>query len=152
MSEVLDFEYVDLREVDPSPEKLPDNVYEVQVVKAELQSGVSKSTGKPYQRVQFTLAVQNDPQFAGRRLFESLFPNDYGLKALRRIMDATGIEQKPGQPLTEWLNELRLSQASFKVHVRLEDDIDYATKEPRIGVNGEPAKRNTVNWFRVMPA
>lgn len=152
MSEAFDFDYVDLNLIDPEPEKLPAGMYTVQLAKAELQSGVSQRTGKPFQRITIQLVVQDDERFAGRRLFESLFAGEYGIKALRRIMDATGIQQQPGEPVAEWLKRVALERPSFKVMVRLEDDKDYATGEVRIGADGQPAKRNSVNWYQVVPA
>ena len=150
--EVFDFDYVDLNVIDPEPEKLPAGMYTVRLLKAELNSGVSKRTGKPFQRISIQLAVQDDERFAGRRLFESLFAGEYGVKALRRIMDATGVQQQPGEPIAEWLNRLSMEQPVFKVMVRLEDDKDFATGEVRLGQDDQPAKRNTVNWYQVVPA
>lgn len=152
MAELDYFDYVDLNEVDPRLERLPEDTYTLQILSAELQSGESRTTGKPWQCVAMRFAVTGEGKFVGRRLVERFFTNDYSLKALRRIMDATGIRQEPGQPLSEWLKELTIQQPQIKVQIRLEDDRDYITKEPRLDYKGEVAKRNVIVWSNVFPA
>jgi len=148
------FDYVNLAEIDPNQELLPANMYTLKILKAELKSGVSKATNEPYTNASFTFAVQDDPTYSGRRLWESFWPNSFGLKALRRIMDATGIQQAPGQPLEEWLKDLSIQQPTFKVPVKNEEDIDYKTKKPRsFGPDGvTPARKNSLNVFNIVPA
>lgn len=151
MSDFTTFDYVDLNEIDPNPDLLPEGMYELRVVRAELRSGVSQRTGDPYQAISLSLAVVNHDQYTGRRVFETLFPNANGLKALRRLMDATGIQQQPGEPVVEWLQRLVTEQAQFKALVREIEERDPITKQPRME-GDRVVKRNAISWFKVMPA
>lgn len=149
---VTSFDYVDLNEVDPRMERLPEGTYTLQILSAELQSGESRSTGKPWQCVLMRFAVAGEGKFVGRRLTERFFTSEFSLKALRRIMDATGIRQEPGQPISEWLRELSIQQPLIKVQVGLEEERDPITKEPRLDYKGDVAKRNVISWYNVFPA
>lgn len=146
-----EFEYIDLNDIDPTPELLPEGVYTLMVVKANARSGVSQKTGNPYSCISFTFAVTDHEQYSGRRIFETVFLHPNGLKALRRLMDATGVAQQPGQPLSEWIRELAAERATFKAHVRQieERDGDVVRTDPE---TGRPATRNAISWFRLMPA
>jgi len=142
----LDFDYVDLNEVDPNQTKIPENAYTLKVLNAELINGISKKSGEPYKRVDFTFAIVDDETFSGRRLWDSLFQNESSLKRLRRLMDATGVQQTPGTTLSEWLKELTLYQPSFKAEVTLRVD-------PRqtVAAGVEPEKINRVNLWSAVP-
>ena len=148
------FDYVNLAEVDPNQESLPEGVYTFKILKAELKEGVGKTSGKPYSCVNMALAIADHPTFAGRRIWETFFPNTYGLKALRRIQDATGVLQAPGQPLVEWLAALSQTQPEFKTFLKQEPDIDRATGNPRsYGPDGITAAiKNAINAFQIVPA
>lgn len=150
MSEPLNFEVVDLNEIDPSPDLLPEAMYNLRVIRAELRSGISQRTGEPYQAISLTLAVVDHDQYAGRRIFETIFPNVNSLKALRRLMDATGVQQQPGEPITDWLQRLVTEQAQFRGLVRELEERDPVTKAPKMD-GDRVIKRNAINWFRVMP-
>lgn len=147
------FDYTDLNQIDPSQQSLPTDMYTLKILKAELTSGNSKSSGKPYQCVSMTMSVTDHPDCSGRRLWERFFPGDFGLKSMRRIMDATGIVQVPGTPITEWLKELSVTQPTFKVQVQQVEDRDYKTGDPRsYDFKGDVAKVNKISWFNVIPA
>jgi hypothetical protein len=141
------FEYVNLNEIDPRQAKLPTGVYTLKILKAEFVKGISKAKGTEYTCASFAFAVTNDETFTGRRLFERFFPGNFGLKAMRRIMDATGVQQVPGTHISEWLTELQTLQPEFKVMVQLIED-------PRgeAGPDGTVDKVNKINWFEVQPA
>ena len=86
-------------------------------------------------------------------MYESFFPSDFSKKALRRIMDATGIQQEPGQSFGEWLEALQLAQPTFRVAIKLQEDRDRETGLPRsTNYKGECASINKFNWFEISPA
>jgi hypothetical protein len=152
MSEVLEalgFDYVNLAEVDPSQQPLPTDVYELKIVKAGIESGISKTTGKPYECVSFGFAVTNSDKFSGRRLWERFFGGEFGLKAMRRIMDATGVPQEGS--LADWLKELMTVQPTFKVTITEIDDVDRLTGQVKLGPTGKPMKASKINWYNVLP-
>lgn len=146
------FDYVQLSEVDPSQQVLPPDVYTLKILKANLKSGIGKESGNPYQLTNLAMAVTNHPDFAGRRLYESFFPSDFSKKALRRIMDATGIQQEPNQTFAEWLEALTAAQPEFRVKVNLVEDRDRAGNARSTNAKGECATINKIVWFEVHPA
>jgi hypothetical protein len=154
MSEVMEsvgFDYVSLAEIDPSQQPLPTDVYELKIVKAAIERGVSKTTNKPYECVSFGFAVTNSEKYSGRRVWERFFGGEFGLKAMRRIMDATGVPQVG--TLEDWLKELATIQPTFKVTISEIDEVDRLTKQVVINpVTGKPQKTNKVNWYNVVPA
>ena len=143
---------MNLSEVDPNQQVLPQDLYTLKILKAEKKDGVSKSTGKDYSMVKMIFAVVDHPEFSGRRLYDSFFPNPGGLKALRRVMDATGIAQVAGEPLTDWLKQLSVEQPTFKTFIKVEDDVDKNGDALSLDFKGETAKRNRINWYQVQPA
>lgn len=147
------FEYADLNAIDPSQQTLPTDMYTLKILKAEMINGTNKATGAPYSCVSFTFGVTDHPDYSGRRLWERVFPGNFGLKTMRRIMDATGVTQVPGTPITEWLQALCVEQPCIKVQVKQEQDLDWKTKEPRsLDFEGKPALKNSLNLFQILPA
>ena len=151
MSEVLGFDYVDLNEVDPNFTAMPEDMYTLRILKAEkidFQYKTGAKIGQDGERISLQLAVVEHPELSGRRLFESLFPSNFVYRVLRRIADATGVQQEPGSPLTTWLGTLSELQPTFKVKVGFKTD--------RAGVvlmtpAGKP-QDNAVDWREVQPA
>lgn len=129
------FDYLDLNEIDPTTRPLPEAVYTLQILDAKQQSGVGKASGKPYTCIVMSLAVVNHPEYSGRRLWERFFPNDFHKKALRRLMDATGVEQTPGEPIISWLERLTMEKPEFNALVKTKDE-----------------DNNVINWYNVSPA
>jgi len=159
MSEFTSFEYVNLNEIDPNQESIPAGMYTYKILKAEHKSGVSKTKqdangqAAQYEFISVALAIQDDPKYSGRRLWESFFPNSYGMKALRRIMDSTGVQQAPGQPLDEWLTELSLQQPTFKAPLNNEPDLNRDGTVRVYAADGvTAARKNSINAFNIVPA
>ena len=152
MSEqVQSWQYVDLNEIDPNVQPLPEGVYTLKVLRAEHKEGIGKTSGKAYEQVKFALAVTDHEDYSGRRLWEAFFPGNYGAKAMRRIADATGIMQEPGTTLIDWLVVLSEKQPTFKVPISQVEDLDKDGKARSFDVKGNPAKVNKINWFAVQP-
>lgn len=150
--EALSFDYVNLSEVDPTQKALEEGFYTLKILKAAVQKGIGKTSNKPYECASFTFAVQDHPSASGRRLWERFFANDYHLKAMRRIMDNTGVEQIPGQPLADWLEELSTVQPTFKVKIDLVEDRDRDGNPRSFDFKGDVAKVSKINWWQVQPA
>jgi hypothetical protein len=155
MAEVETFDYVDLNEVDPTFKAVDPDFYTLKVIKAELvekeyKEGNKKGVpaGTPMQYVKFRLAVQDSDKFRGRQIFpKPLFPNGYTMRALRLVMDATGIQQTAGQALKDWLGDLSLQQPEFRAFVN-----QVADSRGNLDANGNPVMDNDVDWRQVQPA
>lgn len=146
-SPVVGFEFVDLNEIDPTFKPIDDGIYCLKVLKAELKAYTAKTdtknqkAGDQGQFVKFQLAVVNDDQYAGRRVFpKPLFPGNRAFRALRKIMDATGIVQEVGMPLADWLNLLSTTQPEFKAKVTQVPD----RRNPDV-------IDNDIDWREVLP-
>jgi hypothetical protein len=152
------FSYVDLNEVDPSFKPLPTDFYTLKVLRAELKSFAYKQTTKSHnagdtgEYIKFQLAVTNHPEFAGRRLFESVFFGRRELRGMRLLMDATGVSQVPGTAIDEWLKSLTEIQPEFKVKVDCVPDLNrdgsVRSVDPK---TGKPQDINVVKWTEVIP-
>lgn len=149
------FTYVNLNEIDPTFDVLPEDLYTLKIIKGELMKflykpnnkrGVPEGTEGNF--VKFTLAVTNHDKFAGRRVFPTLFPNAWSLKVLRRLADKIGIPQEPEEPLDGWLARLSELQPEFKSKVEFSKD-----REGKVVLNefGKPAE-NAVDWRTILPA
>ena len=140
------FDYVFLGDVDPNFTPVPDGAYNLRVVKsglAEITYRRGKKAGQVGQAIKMTFAVTDDPDYSGRRIFETLFPGDFALRSLRRLMDATGVQQQPDEALAEWLPRLAVEAATFRVPVSSKDGTD---------ASGNPTKNNVIAWNSVSPA
>ena len=153
------FEFVNLNEIDPSQKNLPEGVYTFQIVKSAFVRKEATKDKPAYAVVKLQFAVVDHPELAGRRMFGDFYMNDFNLKNLRRIMDATGVSQEPGEPLTGWVERLGQLQPTFKVPVVEKQATEYLGKDaegkpirhPKFKENGEPELENSINWFKVMP-
>ena len=135
------FEYVDLDTIDPSFKAIPQDVYTLVPIKAEIKEFTYKSgerKGQTGQRVAFQLAVTDHPQYAGRRVFATLFAGDFAFRTCRRISDTTGVPQNGS--FRDWLAAYTESKAPFKIMV---------TTKPKADGSGDD---NDVDWKTLAPA
>lgn len=150
-NDVTSFDYTDLNEVDPNFQPIPaPEYYNLRIMKAERRTFTYKTGAKQGQDgdlISLTVAVVDHPEYSGRRLFGSLFPSNFSLRALRRIADATGIQQEPKAPIDTWLAALAENQPVVKVQVTYRKD-----REGNVVLNsaGNPAE-NDINWMEVQP-
>jgi hypothetical protein len=155
-NQIEDFNYVNLQEIDPAFETLPTNLYTLQVQKAELKEFVykpgSEKAGQTGSFVKFQFVVVDHDTYSGRRVFETLFPSTFTFKGLRRLMDATGVVQEAGAPLTEWLGTLTNESPKFKIMVEQAEDVDKNGVAKNTDFKGNPAKINRLRWNNVQPA
>jgi hypothetical protein len=154
------FEYVNLADIDPSQKNIPDGMYTLQIVKASFVRKEATSDKPAYAVVKLQFAVVDHPELSGRRIFGDFYMNDFNLKNLRRIMDATGVRQEPGQPLSAWVELLGQVQPTFKVPIGEKDSMEYLGKDangkairaPKLKDDGTPEKENAINYYKVTPA
>jgi hypothetical protein len=149
------FDHIHLSEVDPNFSNIAPGVYTIQPQLASLAEFTYKQgerAGQTGQYVKFRFVVTDDETYSGRRLYESLFPNQMTFKILRRISDATGIQQETGEPLADWLTKLASEQPKFRVQIVEEPDLNRDGTPKALDVNGDPVKVNKVVWKQVLPA
>lgn len=151
------FTYADLRDVDPNFTAVPEDVYTLRVLKFE-ESKTGK--GKPFVKASFSIV--NSGTVDGRRLWHNFWEIGEGgrdLKPLRRIMDATGVQQTEGGEagFKAWLEELTNVQPEFKVLVTKRPPTQYNKEmkatEPKLGPDGAPLPdENFISFKNVSPA
>ena len=149
------FEHVHLNEVDPTFDVVPDDVYQLKFLKGEVldfeyKPGNKKGipAGTVGQRIKLSLMITNNDQFAGRRIWATLFPSNFTLKVLRRLSDRVGIPQEAGEDLPAWLERMSEIQPEFRTKVEASKD-----REGKVVLNdyGKPAE-NAVDWRTLLPA
>jgi len=136
------FQHLNLDEIDPEFTPIDEDRYDLQIQEMKLVTFVYKSgvnQGKEGERIAVRLVVVNHDEFSGRTLFEAIWPREGGFKSLRRIMDATGIQQSGD--LESWLAEV--SSTNPVVNVLIKKVPDY--RDPTVEVN-------QVSWNEVSPA
>lgn len=155
MSQELDaFEYTPLADVDPSFSAVPQDVYTMEVVEGKKRTWTYKQdtktakAGDPGASYAIDFLIVDHDKFAGRRIFASYFGNDFTARGFRRLMDASGHAQQPGQSVTEWLESFKGLSPRIKIKtlVELKDD------RKKVGADGQPEKVNEVNMKEVIPA
>lgn len=153
MEQIISFDYVDLHDVDPNFTLLDGpEVYSLRITKAEMPTYVAKTTtksqtaGDSVKYVKLTFTVTDHPKFTGRKHWESLFFSDFTLKTLRRIMEATGVDQTG--TLEEWLASITQIQPVVKLQVEQVPDVNRdGTPNPQtVNPDGTPRPKNVVNW------
>lgn len=157
MDPVLDFRYAELRDVDPNFTLLDGpEFYNFRITKAELKSYQVKAesaavrdgkanAGDDASFINFTLTVVEHPKFTGRKIFEAIFPSDFSLKILKRIEQATGVEQTAS--MEDWLAQLTSIQPTVKVLVEQVPDLIKGVANPKnTKPDGSPGNKNQVSW------
>ena len=144
MEAVQDWNNVNIQDIDPNFTLLEPEVYSLRITKGEKKSYIAKKTtatqeaGQEVPFVQLTLTVVDHPNFTGRKLWEPLFPGDFGFKTARRIGEATGVMQTGDTDA--WLAELTSVQPVIKVLV---EQVPDAFKSAQ---TGKPEFKNQVNF------
>ena len=145
MEAVQDWNNVNIQDIDPNFTLLDGpEVYTLRITKGEKKSYIAKKTtatqeaGQEVPFVQLTLTVVDHPNFTGRKLWEPLFPGDFGFKTARRIGEATGVMQTGDTDA--WLAELTNVQPTIKVLVEQVPDVFKSQQ------TGKPENKNQVHW------
>lgn len=136
-----EFDYVNLSEVDPNAKAVAEGFYKVRVTGAAVKPFTAKSgpnAGKPGVRYEFKVQVAEDGPARGRVIFDSLFHGEGALRAMRRLMDASGVPQEDGEPISEYLPRLAKEspEVRYKITVKKENDRD-----------GQPVDRNRIDFY-----
>jgi hypothetical protein len=147
------FEYTALAAVDPNFTPVPQAVYTLEIVSAGPKAFTYSSDSKPEAKnshqkgdtgklYNMKLVITEDDTYSGKNVFASFFPSEFTMKQFRRVMDATGIAQKDGQSISEWLTAFTTlsPRARFRTLVEIKED----------GYKGNP--ENIVNFKEVLPA
>lgn len=142
MSEAIGFEHMNLNEVDPSAQSVPDARYNFQVAGVQKKSYNNAKGSGDYISVRF--AITDTDAYNGRSFFASLFANKGTAKQLRLIMDSTGVSQESGTPIEEWLQEVQQSGARFSADLKTAPEVDSR--------DGQTKDRQRVNLWSVGPA
>lgn len=150
---ITTFDYAYLGDVDLTFKPIPTNNYLLQLLGAGLKAVMFKrDTPEEYegQIVKLQFAVMDDAEFAGRQLFETVFPGSGGLRNLRRLMDATGVAQEETETIASWLERLQDIKPSFNILVQQRQ----AKRNSVLQVDeaGNPVMENTLVWKEATPA
>lgn len=146
MEQSNNFEYVFLGDVDPTFKPIDAGPYNLRVIKAFIKPfkySKGARAGETGEQIKLQLAVTDHPQYSGRRVFATLFPNDFSLRALRRLQDNTGVVQEGNEPIADWLARLASEGAVFNVQVNVTE---------RTGADGAPVSDNDVDWKTIQPS
>ena len=145
---VNSFEYVHLSEVDPNFTLIDEGFYNLKLISAEYKEYDKTATGgKKGEFIKLGFAVTGDPKFSGRRVYPSaLFPNSFVLKTLRRIQDASGVEQTG--TIRNWVEKLNGIGPVLKLKVMQVPDANFAgVPNPRtVQADGSPGTKVDIDW------
>ena len=113
------FADMNLATISPDLAPVPDGQYNFRVLEASInefpykqdlpEKGVSAGDIGTY--LKFGFVIFGDPEHAGRRIYQTIFPNNNVPRSLRILMDATGVPQTAS--LKEWLTDLSTNKAEF---------------------------------------
>ncbi len=154
--DVAQFDYPDLKTIDPEYSKLEADIYTLRVLKLALNVGAS---GKPYVLGQF--AVTRHDRHSARRV--SKFFNNVTDPASRDLKDLAKLAKVTGVPfnttLPEWVGTITQEQPEFKAPVVLEPQFKNVkqadgswVKEPKLEENGDPVMDNRIDFRNAQPA
>jgi hypothetical protein len=149
--EVQSWSYVNLNDVDPNFTAIPDDFYNLGVIQAELKPFDKTATGGTKgEFVKLAFSIRNHPTLTGRRVYpDPMFLNNFNLAALRRIMDATGVQQAPGESLESWLKSLQAVGPTVKLKVETIPDVNFKTGVPNpysMKPDGSPGTKTIINY------
>lgn len=136
------FDHINLNEVDPSAQSVPDATYNFQVAGVEKKTYTNEKGSGEYISVRF--AITDTENYNGRSFFQTLFPGKGTAKQLRLLMDSTGVPQEAGTPIDEWLKEVQTSGARFSCALKTADELDKR--------DGSMKPRQRLNLWNIAPA
>lgn len=116
------FEYPHLKTVDPNFSTIDTDVYVLRPIKLDLGAWPERNPGEgatPYINGQFVVAKHD--KFSGRKVFHTFkditTKEGRGMKALRKMADATGVQQQDAETLQDYLQRVVQMSLEFKVPV-----------------------------------
>lgn len=153
---VQSWEYINVNDVDPNFTAIPDDFYNLRIIQAELKTFDKTATGGTKgSLVKLGFAITNHPSLSGRRVYpDGMFLNDFNQKALRRISDATGVQQTGDFPA--FLKKLAAVGPVVKLKVETVPDVNFKTGAPNpfnMKPDGSPGTKTIINYKAgVMPS
>jgi hypothetical protein len=145
---VNSFQYVHLDQVDPSFTMIDEGFYNLKLITAETREyDKTASGGKKGEFIKLGFAVQDHTKFTGRRVYpQPLFPSEFSFRVLRRIQDATGVQQNGDT--NSWLAKLQAIGPVMKLKVTVVPDANFAgVPNPKtVKPDGSPSDRNDIDW------
>jgi hypothetical protein len=147
--EVVDFNHINLNEIDDSRKPIEDNVYTLEINKIdtvykEVKKPDSAYLGQTLQYLKGSYTVVDDPKYSGRKFWGDFCTAfKVPLIFLKKQQDATGVRQSEGQTLSDWAEQFALLSppARLQVHIQLGKD----KRDP------EGPDVNIINWFTAKP-
>jgi hypothetical protein len=126
----FEFEHINLNQIDPGYKPIDENVYnyEVQSLKptyVKINKPTSPYAGQEVLVLKGSFTVVDDDNFSGKKVWYDFWTtNKYNLIELRKLKDATGVEQLDNQSLVEWANSFATlnPSAKFQCFTTKEDD------------------------------
>ena len=147
---VIDFTHWNVMDIDPAFETVGQGVKAFRLAKLEYKTIVPKSgknQGVEVPIVSGRFIVINDDTFSGRRLNHTFWlDNTYDQKGLRRLVDAIGVPQTPGESIEDFCKRVSSLEPApeFKTFLaEVEKGVDEVT--------GKPIKDNQMKWNQVSP-
>lgn len=143
------FEHINLNEVSTESELIPPADYNLKLTKVEKKTYDKTATGgNAGEYINFSVGITDDPNYTGRRVFQTLFPSKGMPKQLKRLMDATGIEPEGTfeslDAVVTWMESIRQAGATFSAPVTANPETDKR--------DGSSRPVNRINLFEVAPA
>lgn len=145
--ETFDFRYAHVTDVDPGFKEIPSGTYNLRFTKSKDGKYLYPYGTEGKERLSLSLTIYGDPNFSGRRIFESLFPNKFSMIVLRQIAEATGVEQT-SPDAEEFVKELCNVGATIKVEVASVPDVyrDGAPNPKTVKADGTPGNKAEIQW------
>ena len=147
MDEQNSFEHLDLSSVDPNFEPIERGLYNLRLMNIERKPYFYKEDDPKVlagevaagevkgDRIPYRVVIIDHPTLSGRSIRGTLWPRPATFKALRRLADATGIEQEGD--FDSWLRALESAKPMVTCLVTTRGE-------------GEDTEVS-VNWFEVQP-
>lgn len=151
---VNSFKYTHLSEVDPNVKWKPvdEGFYNLRLTSAkryEYPRSAEKGGGTG-EFIKFQFTITGSDTFLGRKVFpDALFFSSYAQRILRKVQDATGIQQD--SEMDAWLTALETVQPTLKLKVINVPDVNFSgvpnTKNPGYNAEtGDPGMKTIVDW------
>lgn len=137
---MLDSEFYNLRIT-----KAEFKTYLIKAGSAAVRNGTA-NVGDEATYINLAFTVVDHQKFTGRKHWEPIFPSDFSLKCLKRVEEATGVQQTGS--MEDWLSQLTAIGPTVKLKVdKVPDVMRDGTPNPKtVKSDGTAAEKNVVDW------
>jgi len=145
----VDFNHINLNDIDDSRKPIDDNVYTLEINKIdtvykEVKKPDSAYFGQTLQYLKGSFTVVEDPKYSGRKLWSDFCTAfKVPLIFLKKISAATGVQQADGETLSDWSGQFALLNPPARFQVRVKQVPDR--RDP----DGPPV--NEIEFFTARP-